>query len=175
MRNLSQRQLAARMGVPRTYISKIENGKAVPHPVFSRSPRPSPSGRHLHPSARLQHPPSRRDRSPHDRSLPRRNRHVHLAARRPAALHLPQPRSRARRRSSSYSLSGVSAASTNLSLPESAHLPRWTLSLRLGIGFTESFVNFLFSKSAPAMMAPFVPQTTYGMSRRHHARQKTIC
>ena len=29
-RNLSQRQLAARMQVPRTYISKIENGKAVP-------------------------------------------------------------------------------------------------------------------------------------------------
>ena len=30
VRNLSQRQLAARMGVPRTYISKIENGKAIP-------------------------------------------------------------------------------------------------------------------------------------------------
>jgi len=30
VRNLSQRQLAARMGVPRTYISKIENGKAMP-------------------------------------------------------------------------------------------------------------------------------------------------
>jgi transcriptional regulator with XRE-family HTH domain len=30
VRNLSQRQLATRMGVPRTYISKIENGKAVP-------------------------------------------------------------------------------------------------------------------------------------------------
>ena len=29
-RNLSQRQLAGRMGVPRTYISKIENGKAMP-------------------------------------------------------------------------------------------------------------------------------------------------
>jgi len=29
-RNLSQRQLAARMEVPRTYISKIENGKATP-------------------------------------------------------------------------------------------------------------------------------------------------
>lgn len=29
-RNLSQRQLAGRMDVPRTYISKIENGKAVP-------------------------------------------------------------------------------------------------------------------------------------------------
>jgi transcriptional regulator with XRE-family HTH domain len=29
-RALSQRQLAGRMGVPRTYISKIENGKAVP-------------------------------------------------------------------------------------------------------------------------------------------------
>ncbi|HEY0786813.1 MAG TPA: helix-turn-helix transcriptional regulator, partial [Acidobacteriaceae bacterium] len=29
-RNLSQRQLALRMQVPRTYISKIENGKAVP-------------------------------------------------------------------------------------------------------------------------------------------------
>ncbi|HEY6448873.1 MAG TPA: helix-turn-helix transcriptional regulator [Acidobacteriaceae bacterium] len=29
-RNLSQRQLAGRMAVPRTYISKIENGKAVP-------------------------------------------------------------------------------------------------------------------------------------------------
>lgn len=29
-RNLSQRQLATRMQVPRTYISKIENGKAVP-------------------------------------------------------------------------------------------------------------------------------------------------
>ena len=29
-RRLSQRQLAARMQVPRTYISKIENGKAVP-------------------------------------------------------------------------------------------------------------------------------------------------
>ena len=28
--NLSQRELAARMGVPRTYISKIENEKAVP-------------------------------------------------------------------------------------------------------------------------------------------------
>ena len=30
VRNLSQRQLATRMGVPRTYISKIENGKAMP-------------------------------------------------------------------------------------------------------------------------------------------------
>lgn len=30
MRNLSQRQLAGRMEVPRTYISKIENGKAIP-------------------------------------------------------------------------------------------------------------------------------------------------
>src|SRR6202167_2273907 len=29
-RNLSQRQLAGRMQVPRTYISKIENGKAIP-------------------------------------------------------------------------------------------------------------------------------------------------
>lgn len=29
-RNLSQRQLAARMNVPRTYISKIENSKAMP-------------------------------------------------------------------------------------------------------------------------------------------------
>ncbi len=29
-RGLSQRQLAARMMVPRTYISKIENGKAMP-------------------------------------------------------------------------------------------------------------------------------------------------
>ena len=29
-RNLSQRQLAARMNVPRTYISKIENAKATP-------------------------------------------------------------------------------------------------------------------------------------------------
>lgn len=28
--NLSQRQLAGRMDVPRTYISKIENGKAAP-------------------------------------------------------------------------------------------------------------------------------------------------
>jgi transcriptional regulator with XRE-family HTH domain len=29
-RHMSQRQLAGRMQVPRTYISKIENGKAVP-------------------------------------------------------------------------------------------------------------------------------------------------
>jgi transcriptional regulator with XRE-family HTH domain len=29
-RNLSQRQLALRMQVPRTYISKIENAKAIP-------------------------------------------------------------------------------------------------------------------------------------------------
>ena len=29
-KSLSQRQLAGRMGVPRTYISKIENGKAMP-------------------------------------------------------------------------------------------------------------------------------------------------
>jgi transcriptional regulator with XRE-family HTH domain len=29
-RSLSQRQLAGRMQVPRTYISKIENGKAMP-------------------------------------------------------------------------------------------------------------------------------------------------
>ena len=29
-RHLSQRQLAMRMQVPRTYISKIENGKAIP-------------------------------------------------------------------------------------------------------------------------------------------------
>lgn len=30
IRHLSQRQLAGRMQVPRTYISKIENGKAIP-------------------------------------------------------------------------------------------------------------------------------------------------
>jgi len=30
MRHMSQRQLAGRMQVPRTYISKIENGKAIP-------------------------------------------------------------------------------------------------------------------------------------------------
>ena len=30
IRNLSQRQLAGRMNVPRTYISKIENAKAMP-------------------------------------------------------------------------------------------------------------------------------------------------
>ena len=30
VRNLSQRQLAGRMNVPRTYISKIENAKAMP-------------------------------------------------------------------------------------------------------------------------------------------------
>ena len=29
-RHLSQRELAGRMDVPRTYISKIENGKAIP-------------------------------------------------------------------------------------------------------------------------------------------------
>jgi transcriptional regulator with XRE-family HTH domain len=29
-KHMSQRQLAARMQVPRTYISKIENGKAIP-------------------------------------------------------------------------------------------------------------------------------------------------
>ncbi len=29
-RSMSQRQLASRMQVPRTYISKIENGKAIP-------------------------------------------------------------------------------------------------------------------------------------------------
>jgi len=29
-RHMSQRQLASRMQVPRTYISKIENGKAIP-------------------------------------------------------------------------------------------------------------------------------------------------
>ena len=32
-RHLSQRQLAGRMQVPRTYISKIENGKAVRRPI----------------------------------------------------------------------------------------------------------------------------------------------
>ena len=30
VRHMSQRQLAGRMQVPRTYISKIENGKAIP-------------------------------------------------------------------------------------------------------------------------------------------------
>jgi transcriptional regulator with XRE-family HTH domain len=30
VRNLSQRQLAERMNVPRTYISKIESGRAMP-------------------------------------------------------------------------------------------------------------------------------------------------
>ncbi|HUZ04408.1 MAG TPA: helix-turn-helix transcriptional regulator, partial [Acidobacteriaceae bacterium] len=29
-RSLSQRQLAAKMAVPRTYISKVENGRALP-------------------------------------------------------------------------------------------------------------------------------------------------
>src|SRR5258708_14262345 len=39
-RNLSQRQLAGRMQVPRTYISKIENGKAMP--TLSSLARPAP-------------------------------------------------------------------------------------------------------------------------------------
>ena len=30
LRNMSQRQLAAKMAVPRTYISKVENGRATP-------------------------------------------------------------------------------------------------------------------------------------------------
>lgn len=30
LRSLSQRQLAAKMSVPRTYISKVENGRAMP-------------------------------------------------------------------------------------------------------------------------------------------------
>ena len=34
---LSQRQLALRMGVPRTYVSKIENQKATRHPQFAKA------------------------------------------------------------------------------------------------------------------------------------------
>ena len=121
VRNLSQRQLAARMGVPRTYISKIENGKAMPTLSSLDRLATRPSGRHLHPAARRQHPPSRRDRRPHDRPLPRRDRRLHLAARRPAALHLPQPRPRARRRTPSHRL--TSAPQTQPSARDDASPP----------------------------------------------------
>ena len=58
----SQRQLAARMNVPRTYISKIENGKAMP--TLSSLDRLARAlrGGHLRPPARRHHPPLQRDR-----------------------------------------------------------------------------------------------------------------
>jgi hypothetical protein len=73
-------------------------------PVFSRSPRSRSPGRHLRPAARLQHAPSRRDGGPHDRPLPRRDRDVHIAARRSATFHLPQPCSRVGCRTPPYCL-----------------------------------------------------------------------
>ena len=63
VRNLSQRQLAARMGVPRTYISKIENGKAMPrcppsHASRTRSRSISPSSCATRTHATKMRPPS---------------------------------------------------------------------------------------------------------------------
>ena len=77
-RNLSQRQLASRMQVPRTYISKIENGKAMP--TLSSLARLAAALRRLHGDqtdrrARAQHP-HRRPRQTL-RSLQRADQHCY--------------------------------------------------------------------------------------------------
>ena len=80
VRNLSQRQLAARMGVPRTYISKIENGKAMP--TLSSLDRLARALKvdiaSLLRDANNRH--SRRDGRADRRPVPGRDRRLHLAA-----------------------------------------------------------------------------------------------
>ncbi len=111
VRNLSQRQLAARMGVPRTYISKIENGKAMP--TLSSLSRLA---------KRLQVDISVLLRDSHTRHedetavLMTDPFIAEIAlyasqARFPPALHLPQPCSRARRRPSPQRLAAPSPGS----------------------------------------------------------------
>jgi transcriptional regulator with XRE-family HTH domain len=94
VRNLSQRQLAARMGVPRTYISKIENGKAMPTlgslDRLARALKVDISA--------LLRDANTRHSDAHRRPVPGRDRRLHLAAHRASALHLPQPRPRTGRR-----------------------------------------------------------------------------
>jgi transcriptional regulator with XRE-family HTH domain len=92
VRNLSQRQLAARMGVPRTYISKIENGKAMP--TLSSLDRLA-RALQVDISALLRDAPTRH-RCAVDRSVPGRDCEVHRAPYLDAEVDLPEPRSRAR-------------------------------------------------------------------------------
>ena len=69
-KGLSQRQLAGRMGVPRTYISKIENGKAMPTLSSLERLARRARGGYLRSPARCAESQSRRYSFHHVRSLP---------------------------------------------------------------------------------------------------------
>ena len=91
VRNLSQRQLAARMGVPRTYISKIENGKAMPTlnslDRLARALEVEISA----PAARRADAPLQRDCDADERSVPGGDRSVYVPVGLSAAQHLFEP------------------------------------------------------------------------------------
>ncbi len=97
-RHLSQRQLAGRMEVPRTYISKIENGKAIPTPGFAGTGCCRPRSGRVPTGARLPQPPRRRGSRHLCRSLPGRDCRLaaavglvasHAGLRRGCAMWLP--------------------------------------------------------------------------------------
>ena len=95
------------MNVPRTYISKIENGKAMP--TLSSLARLA-KALQVDISALLRDATTRhRDETAvlDDRPLPRRDRGLHLAARRSTALDLPESRTRAGSGTTSHGLTAA--------------------------------------------------------------------